>query len=68
VANLAFGSELGERTDRLLEWDVGVHRVQLVEIDALEAQAREARLARGAQVLGASVRPGQAWASTEGRR
>jgi len=42
VADLAFALHVGERADRILERHFRVHRVQLVEVDALELQALQA--------------------------
>jgi hypothetical protein len=47
--------ELLERADRLLDRDLGVVPVELVEVDALELQPAEARLAGLAQAFGPRV-------------
>ena len=44
-----------ERPDRLLDRHLGIVAVQLVEVDALELQPPQARLARLAEVLGPAV-------------
>src|SRR5919108_611415 len=44
-----------ELPGRLLDRHLAVDRVQLVEVDAIEAEAAEARLARRTQVLGPPV-------------
>ena len=55
MRDLPLVAQLDQRAEGLLEGHVGVHRVQLVELDALQAQAPQASLARFAQVLGAPV-------------
>ena len=55
MADLALLAEAGELADGVLERDRGIGRVQLVDVDALEAQAAQARLAGLAQVLGPPV-------------
>ena len=53
--DLALVSQLTERTDRLLDRHLGIVAVQLVEIDAVELQPPQARLARAPQVFRAPV-------------
>ena len=47
--------QLVERADRLLDRHLGIVAVQLVEVDALELQPAQARVARAPQVLGPPV-------------
>ncbi len=54
-ADLPLAAEVHERADRLLDRHVLVHAVQLVEVDPLQSQPREARVDRDAQVLGPPV-------------
>ena len=53
--DLALVAELAQRADRLLDRHLGIVAVQLVEIDAVELQPPQARLARATQVLRAPV-------------
>ena len=55
VVDEAVALQLGERADGLLVGDVRVGRVQLVEVDALDAQVAQRALARLAQVIGPAV-------------
>jgi hypothetical protein len=41
VANLALRLERGERADRLLDRDLGIDRVELIEVDAVDLQPLE---------------------------
>ena len=53
--DLPLVAELLERADRLLERHLGIVAVQLVQVDPLELQPAQARLARLAQMLGPAV-------------
>jgi hypothetical protein len=55
VAGLALAAELGERADRVGERHLRVGPVQLVEVDPVQPQPPQARLARRPQVLGPAV-------------
>src|SRR5712692_5461091 len=55
VADLARLHEPRHRADRLLDRHVGVDAVQVVEVDGLDAELREARVAGRAHVLGPAV-------------
>src|SRR3954471_8247966 len=52
VADLALLHELGHRADRLLDRRLGVDAVLVVEVDRVDAEALERRLARLAHVVG----------------
>ena len=54
-ADLAGIDELGHRADGLLDRDVGVDAVLVVEVDVVDAQAPQRRVARVHHVLGAAV-------------
>ena len=55
MPDLPRSPQLGERPDGLLDRHLGVDDVQLVEVDALDTKAAEARLARRPEILGPSV-------------
>ena len=54
-ANLAFVSQLSQSFHRRLKRDNGVRDMQLINVDAVEAQSFEASLNRLAKVLGSSI-------------
>ena len=56
VADLALLLELGQRADRVLDRHLRVDRVQLVEVDPLEPQPLERRLAAAARRSGRQFR------------
>ena len=64
VADLARLDELRESSDRLLDRRPRVDAMLLVEVDRLDAEPAQARLARRADVLRASVEPGEPSAGT----
>src|SRR5207302_2010780 len=51
-AHLAFLDERGHRADRLLDRRPRIDAVLIVEVDRLDAQTRQARLASGTNVVG----------------
>jgi hypothetical protein len=55
VADLALGDELGHRADGLLDRHLGVDAVLVVEVDRLDAEALQRRLAARADVLGVAA-------------
>jgi hypothetical protein len=57
VANLPGLDELGHRADRLLDFGLLVDPVLVVEVDVVDAQALERRLARLPDVLRAPFSP-----------
>src|SRR5882762_1128035 len=54
-ANLAFVSQLSQSFHRRLKRDHGVRNMQLINVDAVEAQSLEASLDRLAKVRGSSI-------------
>ena len=54
-ADLPLGTQLGKRSERLLERHGRVDGVEVEEVDPLEPEAAQARLARRAQVLRPAV-------------
>jgi hypothetical protein len=55
MTDLAGALQIGQRADRVGVRHLGIGRMQLVQIDALDAQALEAAVERAAQVLGAPI-------------
>jgi len=55
VANLPLGLELGQGADRFLEGNVWIGPVQLVQVDPLELQTPQARLAGLPQARGSTI-------------
>src|SRR6266576_3422440 len=54
-ANLAFVSQLSQRFDRGLKRDDGIRDMQLINVDAVQAQSFEASLNRLAKVRGSGI-------------
>src|SRR5260370_19813159 len=55
MANLPFLPQLRKCTDRVLKGNLGVGAMELIEVNALEAQTPQAALQRLTKMLGASV-------------
>ena len=60
VADLAFGDELGHRSDGVLDGHLGVDAVLVVEVDVVHTQPAQGRLAGPVDVLGAAAHRGNA--------
>ena len=56
MRDLALVAQLDERSERFLQRHVRIDPMQLVELDALEPQPREAALTGAAQMLRSTVR------------
>jgi hypothetical protein len=46
VPHLALTHECGERADTLLDWNLGIHAMQVKEVDDVGAEASKAVVAR----------------------
>src|SRR5216684_553853 len=55
MANLPFLPQLREFTDRVLKWNLGVRAMELIDVNAIEAQTPQAALQGLTKMLGASV-------------
>jgi len=55
VAHLAGAHEFAHRADRLLDRRIRVDAMQVIQVDDLDGEALEARVARGAHVFGPAV-------------
>src|ERR1700679_241974 len=65
-AHLAGLHQTGHRADALLDGCLWVDAVELVEVDDLDAQAAEARVAGGTDVRGRAVDPARGWCRAGG--
>ena len=56
MANFAQALQISQRSNRLCEWYIGVRRMELVQIDAIQPQALQTAFNRPPQMVGATVR------------
>lgn len=56
MANFPRAPQIGERSNRLREWHVGIRRMQLIQIDALQPQALRTAFNGTPQMVGAPIR------------